>query len=615
MPKDRSRTPAAALVLCLALVAGCATTPTPPNPPPLVTISTERLQKDWLRAVLHCDGIADAELFLHPKLLAVAPVPPVVDSAFAGLVANLRTELREASVVGTPQDVLTAYGEAVDAFHSALSVAVAADGAVSACEDAAVSDYIERVLPALEHGSAKALRQQIAYQASESSIRRRTYGLRTTFWELVRRDLLLADGLSQSELDYLISARLIVPGEARTYLELNHAQWAKVLAQPRRAQTLRLTKGLITRYAPFLRRSHDHSTPLRQALGHLQLDEGLVTEAEFARYNWLAQTLSAAVAAQLDPPPAPDAAPLFAPLLRDAALMTVHDPSDAATPEALTGEDVELVFFLDLWRADRFDPPGLRRHFTRGRTRLAYLRAQSFLEQRQDTWGRAERQALLLRSLRGAFHRPVSLRSGLLKGWVRLLAADGQFSSAERARLADYAYGFGAGEPTRAQLLAQCDAESGATDPATCRRHAAAFADAFAALSQQLDRAENPIAEALAATQAVRAQVARNHRRVIEGELITNLRTLRQAQERYLIKHAAAQAAAPTGASGQAPELPRLVAPPSAQRLEPRGAAQARQHFAPTPGDRSAPRSATPSSPSIETASPYPPRTASWVCW
>ena len=282
----------------------------------MVTISTERLQKDWLRAVLHCDGIADAELFLHPKLLAVAPVPPVVDSAFAGLVANLRTELREASVVGTAQDFLTAYGEAVDAFHNALSVAVAADGAVSACENAAVNDYIERVLPTLEHGSAKALRQQIAYQASESSVEQRTYGLRTTFWGLVQRDFLLVDGLSQAEFDRLVDMRLIVPGEARTYLELNHAQWAKVLAQPRRAQTLRLTQGLISRYAPFLRRSHEHMSPLRSALGHLQFDEALITETEFARYNWVAQTLSAAVAAQLETPPAPDAKPIFAPLVR-----------------------------------------------------------------------------------------------------------------------------------------------------------------------------------------------------------------------------------------------------------------------------------------------------------
>ena len=57
-------------------------------------------------------------------------------------------------------------------------------------------------------------------------------------------------------------------------------------------------------------------TPLRSALGHLQFDEALITETEFARYNWVAKTLSAAVAAQLETPPAPDAKPIFAPLVR-----------------------------------------------------------------------------------------------------------------------------------------------------------------------------------------------------------------------------------------------------------------------------------------------------------
>ena len=245
-------------------------------------------------------------------------------------------------------------------------------------------------------------------------------------------------------------------------------------------------------------------TPLRSALGHLQFDEALITEAEFARYNWMAQTLSAAVAAQLETPPAPDAKPIFAPLVATSNRMTVHDPSVPIAEEALNPMEVQLVLWLDLWRADRFDAKAMVRGMTRGHTRLAFLRAQSFLDQRQGAWGRTDRQRLFLRSLAGALEQPVSLKRSLLRRWARLIVADGQFSNAERATLRDYAHGFGAAEPTRAKLLALCNEAGDHTKPKACLRHAAQVADELYALNQALRDAGVPesIAAALKAPAA-----------------------------------------------------------------------------------------------------------------
>jgi hypothetical protein len=273
-------------------------------------------------------------------------------------------------------------------------------------------------------------------------------------------------------------------------------------------------------------------------------------------------------------------------LVRDAALMTVHDPSVPIAEEALKGAELQLIFWLDLWRADRFDAKAMVRGMTRGHARMAFLRAQSFLDQRQGEWGRASRQRLLLRSLKGAFGQPISLRRTLLSRWARVIVADGTFSGAERATLRDYAHGVGAGEPMRAKLLALCNEADDHTKPKDCRAHATQLADELFALGQGLSDADaaapEPIAAALKAYSAAQAGEARHKRSSIERELVTNLRSLRQAQDNYLIKHAAALASKQRQASGEKPMLPKAWWQHSAPSFgELVGAAKARAHFTP----------------------------------
>jgi DnaJ-domain-containing protein 1 len=246
--------------------------------------------------------------------------------------------------------------------------------------------------------------------------------------------------------------------------------------------------------------------------------------------------------------------------------------------------EVQLLLWLDLWRADRFDAKAMVRGMTRGHTRVAFLRAQSFLDQRQGAWGRTDRQRLFLRSLAGALKQPVSLKRSLLRRWARLIVADGQFSQAERATLRDYAHGFGAAEPTRAKLLALCNEADDHTKPKACLRHAAQVADELYALNQALGDAgvPEPIAAALKAYSAAQASEQRSKRSSIERELVTNLRRLRQAQDNYLIKHAAALASKQRQVSGETPILPKAWWQHSAPSFgELVGAAKARAHFTP----------------------------------
>ena len=259
------------------------------------------------------------------------------------------------------------------------------------------------------------------------------------------------------------------------------------------AQTLRLTKGLIT-LVHLLRRSHDPAPPCAKRSGTCSSTRA-GDRGEFARYNWLARP---------SPPPLQrswtrrrlQTPPLFAPCWRR-RLDDRPRPVDA-NPRGAHRRGRRARLLPRPVAPDRLTWPSC------AATLPAVAPAWLICGRRASgnsarTPRRAERQALLLRRSEAPFTALFPRGAQGLGAPTRRRRAVLGRSVRARLRLR-----LGAGEPTRAQL-AQCDAESGANGPATCRRHAAAFADAFAALSQQLDSAENPIAEALASTQVVRA--------------------------------------------------------------------------------------------------------------
>lgn len=531
------------LTLTLAVVAtamGCATTGS------MKSISTHDLQDRFLVSLMTIDGISDVESKLYSKRLSSAGLDTSHDDVLRRMAQGLRTELSEASVVGETRAFADAYAARLSSFHEAIVEVVSADGRFSDEERTALVRYVAETAPLLGASNADTLEERIKQATGDGVRASGSQELSRQFWNAVKLDLLLVDGLNQGEYDRLLSAGLIDKQGKASHLGLKAADYEALLSDPAKASAYRMTDEALRGYARHLESGQVNPLYL-QGFEYMTLDEAYVSEDEFLRYNLIAKTVTEeakrlVTSGEL----AEEAAITLTPLLRDDRFMTRKTVEQSIPLEDLSQIDIMLTFIVDVSRADGFSEMMLK-HWTRPDYNQAFKRASSYIDHFQEGWGPRARKGLLLYVLKSMRGRRAPIARSLVNYWGESIAANGLFSDREKEVLKDYFGGFQVDGPERTTLLQSCKEPSWLASNAeradACVLHFTEAADGLNAYYEKItlpEHAESNPFESMA--RQMKRGMIEDIQEPARREIVVGLRGIMAAQRAYQGRYEAALA-------------------------------------------------------------------------